>query len=219
MLNLVDEAFQMLEGLLGKKVGMTQVFTEAGLRLPVTVIELGPVTVIQKKTDAKDGYNAVQVGYQTISEGKRHKVSKALQGHFGEAAPTKILREFKTDSIDAIEVGQTIDLSMFEKGQKVDVVGTSKGRGFAGVMKRHNFKGGPGAHGHRFHRGTGSIGGSATPARVFKNKKMPGHYGNTQVTVQGLEIVDIRPELNAILVKGGIPGPSGRLVEVKFSKK
>lgn len=209
----------MLSGLLGKKVGMTQVFTETGDRVPVTVIELGPVTVIQKKTVETDGYNAVQVGFQPVTEGKLKKIKAPLKGHFGDQAPTKHLKEFGTDKIDEIELGQTFDATMFEKGQYVDVTGTSKGRGFSGVMKRHNFGGGPGSHGHRFNRGTGSIGQSATPARIFKNKKMPGQYGNAQVTVQGLEVVDIKPELNVMLVKGGIPGPNGRIVEVKPSVK
>lgn len=209
----------MLSGLIGKKVGMTQVFTETGDRVPVTVIELGPVTVIQKKTVETDGYNAVQVGYEPVPEGKLRNVNSPMKGHFADQAPTKHLKEFKTDKIDEIELGQTFDVSLFEKGQFVDVTGTSKGRGFSGVMKRHNFAGGPGAHGHRFNRGTGSIGQSATPARIFKNKKMPGQYGNAKVTVQGLEVVDIKPELNVMLVKGGIPGPNGRIVEVKPAVK
>jgi large subunit ribosomal protein L3 len=209
----------MLSGLIGKKVGMTQVFTESGDRVPVTVIELGPVTVIQKKTVETDGYNAVQVGYEPVPEGKLRNVNSPKKGHFGDQAPTKHLKEFKTDKIEEIELGQTFDVSLFEKGQFVDVTGTSKGKGFSGVMKRHNFGGGPGSHGHRFNRGTGSIGQSATPARIFKNKKMPGQYGNAKVTVQGLEVVDIKPELNVMLVKGGIPGPNGRIVTVQPSVK
>ena len=209
----------MLKGLLGKKVGMTQYFTEDGERLPVTVVEAGPVTVIQKKTLDNDGYEAVQVGYDELNDAKAKKKSKALKGHYGDNALTRHLKEFATDDIASIEVGQTFDVTLFEKGEVVDVSGTSKGRGFAGVIKRHGFAGGPGSHGHRFNRGTGSIGMSATPARVWKNKKMPGQYGNARSTTQNLQIVDIDTELNVILVKGSIPGPNGRLVEIKKAAK
>lgn len=138
---------------------------------------------------------------------------------FGEQKPTKLLQEFKVDNIEEVEVGQSFDVSLFEKGEIVDVSGTSKGRGFSGVMKRHNFAGGPAAHGHRFNRGTGSIGQSASPAKIFKNKKMAGQYGNVRVTVQGLEIVDVNKDLNVLLIKGAIPGPNGRFVEVRKTAK
>ena len=209
----------MLNGLLGKKVGMTQFFTEDGERVPVTVVQSGPVTVIQKKTVEKDGYQAVQVGFEEVVKSKEKNITKPLKGHYKDQKPTKLLREFKVENIDEIEVGQTFDVSLFEKGEIVDVSGTSKGRGFTGVMKRHNFSGGPAAHGHRFNRGTGAIGQSATPAKIFKNKKMPGQYGNVRATTQGLEIVDINKDLNVLLIKGSIPGPNGRFVEVRRTTK
>jgi len=209
----------MLNGLFGTKVGMTQFFTEEGERVPVTVVKTDPVTVVQKKTMEKDGYEAVQVGVDELSEAKVRNVTKPLKGHFKEQKPTRYLREAVAEDFGAIEVGQAIDVTMFKKGDLVDVSGTSKGRGFAGVMKRHNFKGGPAAHGHRFNRGTGSIGQSASPAKIFKNKKMSGQYGNARVTVQRLEIVDVNPDLNVLLIKGGIPGPNGRLVEVRKTAK
>ncbi len=209
----------MLNGLLGKKVGMTQFFTEDGERVPVTVVQSGPVTVIQKKTVEKDGYQAVQVGFEEVVKSKEKNITKPLKGHYKDQKPTKLLREFKVENIDEIEVGQTFDVSLFEKGEIVDVSGTSKGRGFTGVMKRHNFSGGPAAHGHRFNRGTGAIGQSATPAKIFKNKKMPGQYGNVRATTQGLEIVDINKDLNVLLIKGAIPGPNGRFVEVRRTTK
>ena len=204
----------MINGLLGKKVGMTQVFSEDGERIPVTVLEVGPVTVIQKKTQDTDGYEAVQVGFGTLNKSKTAKQTKAKTGHFKGQEITRHLGEFIADDMGAIEVGQTIDASIFEVGKTVDVAGTSKGRGFAGVMKRHNFAGGPASHGHRFNRGTGSIGQSATPARVFKNKKMPGQYGNVRCTVQNLEVIQVDTELNVVLVRGSVPGANGKLIEI-----
>ncbi|MCP4296799.1 MAG: 50S ribosomal protein L3 [Proteobacteria bacterium] len=209
----------MLNGLLGTKVGMTQFFSEDGSRIPVTVIQAGPVTVIQKKTSSVDGYEAVQVGYDELSDSKAKKRSKAYQNHFKEQKTTRHLCEFNADDINAIEAGQVVDLSIFSVGQMVDVAGVSKGKGFTGVMKRHNFGGGPASHGHRFNRGTGSIGQSATPARVFKGKKMAGQHGNRRVTVQGLEIVNIDSELNVVYVKGSVPGPNSGLVEIKKTIK
>jgi len=209
----------MLNGLFGKKVGMTQFFTEEGDRVPVTVVQTDPVKVIQKKTVEKDGYEAVQVGVEELTEAKQRNVTKPLQGHFKDQTPSRYLREMSAESYEGIEVGQTIDLSVFKIGDLVDVSGTSKGHGFSGVIKRHNFSGGPAAHGHRFNRGTGSIGQSATPAKIFKNKKMPGQYGNARVTVQRLEIVEIKEDLNVILIKGAIPGPNGQLVEVRKTVK
>ena len=209
----------MLSGLLGKKIGMTQYFTEGGECIPVTVIQTGPVTVIQKKTEKRDGYNAIQVGYEKIAKNKLKNVTKAVKGHFNEQTPAKYLREFKAKNIEDIKVGQKFSVDMFQKGEIIDVSGISKGRGFTGVVKRYNFKGGCNSHGHRFHRSTGAIGQSATPARVFKNKKMAGQHGNHRVTIQGVKVVDIDKDLNVILVKGGIPGPNGRLVEVKKTTK
>ncbi len=209
----------MLNALLGKKVGMTQFFTEDGERIPVTVVQTGPVTVIQKKTEEKDGYVAVQIGYEEITKAKMRNVTKPMIGHFKEQKPMRYLKEVKVDNLDEIEVGQSFGVDIFEVGQIVDVSGTSKGRGFSGVMKRHNFAGGPAAHGHRFNRGTGSIGQSATPAKIFKNKKMPGQYGNERTTVQGLKIVEIKKDLNVLLIKGAIPGANGKLVEIKKTTK
>ncbi len=209
----------MLNGLLGKKLGMTQHFTEDGECIPVTVIQTGPVTVIQKKTVEKDGYEAVQVGFEAIKENKIKNCAKPLKNHFKDQALTRYLKEFAADNIGEVEVGQTFDVSMFEIGERIDVTGTSKGSGFTGVMKRHNFKGGCASHGHRFNRGTGSIGQSATPAKVFKNKKMSGQHGNQKNTVQGLQVVEVNTDLNVILVRGGVPGPNGRLVEVKKTAK
>lgn len=209
----------MLSGLLGKKVGMTQFFTEDGERIPVTVIQTGPVTVIQKKTLEKDGYQAVQLGFEDVPKSKEKNITKPMKGHFRDQKPTRYLRELKVDNLDEIEVGQTFDVEVFEKGELVDISGTSKGRGYSGVMKRHNFSGGPASHGHRFNRGTGSIGQSASPAKIFKNKKMPGQYGNERVTIQRLKVVDINKDLNVMLVKGAIPGPNGRFVEVRKTIK
>mgnify|MGYP003969277599 FL=1 len=209
----------MLNGLLGKKLGMTQHFTEEGECIPVTVIQTGPVTVIQKKTIEKDGYEAVQVGFEPVKENKVKNFAKPLKKHFKDQTLTRYLKEFSTDKIAEIEVGQVFDVSLFEKGERIDVTGTSKGRGFTGVFKRHNFHGGCASHGHRLHRGTGSIGQSATPAKVFKGKKMHGQHGNQTKTTQGLQVVDINKDLNIILVKGGIPGANGRLVEVKKTSK
>ena len=210
----------MLNGLIGKKLGMTGYFDEKGNRLPVTAVEISPVVVVQKKTTNKDGYDAVQVGYnEIVSKGKIANVSKPKKGHFGTIAPHKGLKEFKPEDIEAISTGQSIDISIFEKGEYVDVIGVSKGRGFAGVIKRHGFGGGPASHGHRFHRSTGSIGNCATPARVFKNKKMPGQMGNKQVTIRGLQIVEVLADKNIILIKGAIPGCTGRAVQVMRTKK
>ncbi len=198
---------------------MTQFFTEDGDRVPVTVVKSDPMTVVQKKTMEKDGYEAIQVGIEELSETKKRNVTKPLKGHFKEQKPTRYLKETAAIDHSAVEVGQSVDVSIFEKGDLVDVTGTSKGRGFSGVMKRHNFSGGPASHGHRFNRGTGSIGQSATPAKIFKNKKMPGQYGNATVTVQRLEVVDVNTDLNVLLIKGAIPGANGRLVEVKKTAK
>ena len=209
----------MLSGLIGKKVGMTQFFTEDGNRVPVTVVQTGPVIVTQKKTVEKDGYQAVQVGFDAVQESKLKNVTKPIKGHFKDIQPMRHLGEFAAEDMDAIEIGQTITLDIFEKGELVDVIGTSKGHGFSGVMKRHNFSGGPAAHGHRFNRGTGSIGQSASPARIFKNKKMAGQYGNRRVTAQRCEIVDVNKDLNVLLIKGSVPGPNGRLVRVRRTRK
>jgi len=209
----------MLKGLIGKKMGMTQFFTENGDRVPVTVVQTGPVSVIQKKTLEKDGYEAVQVGFEPIADSKLKNVTKPLRGHFKDVKPTRYLKEISADRLDDLEIGQSIDVGIFEAGELVDVTGTSKGRGYTGVMKRHGFGGGPGAHGHRFNRGSGSIGASSSPAKVYKNTRMAGQHGNSRVTMQRLEIVAVNKDLNVLLIKGAIPGPTGRLVEVRKSVK
>ncbi|MBF0287947.1 MAG: 50S ribosomal protein L3 [SAR324 cluster bacterium] len=206
----------MLNGMLGRKIGMTQIFEEDGTAVPVTVVQVGPVTVIQKKTEEQDGYNSIQVGFEDRNP---RKINKPLTGHFKDQKPMTVLREFSADDITQVEVGQVFNTSIFEEGDKIAVTGTSKGKGFAGTMKRHNFGGQPASHGHRGHRRTGSIGQCATPARVFKGKKMPGQYGNATVTVLGLKVAKILPDQNVILVKGAIPGRNGGIVTLKKSSR
>lgn len=204
-------------GLIGRKLGMTQIFSEGGAAIPVTVIEVEPSVVIQKKTGENDGYEAVQLGY---GHAKSKHVTKALQGHFKKADKGffRILREFRTDTGN-YEVGQELKADVFKVGDYVDVVGTTKGKGFAGVIKRHGFSGGRATHGSMFHRAPGSIGASAYPSRVFKGKKLPGHMGNVRKTVQNLMIYGVRPERNMILVKGAVPGSKNSFVLIKQSIK
>jgi len=204
-------------GLIGRKLGMTQIFSEGGAAIPVTVIEVEPSVVIQKKTGENDGYEAVQLGY---GHAKSKHVTKALQGHFKKADKGffRILREFRTDTANH-EVGQELKADVFRVGDYVDVVGTTKGKGFAGVIKRHGFSGGRATHGSMFHRAPGSIGASAYPSRVFKGKKLPGHMGNVRKTVQNLMIYGVRPERNMILVKGAVPGSKNSFVLIKQSIK
>lgn len=203
----------MLQGMLGRKIGMTQIFNEAGERIPVTVVEMGPMTVVQIKTLEKDGYESVQLGYDPITKEKH--ITRPMKGHFKDVPPTRHLREFAVPDVSQVEVGQSFDLTIFSEGEKVNVSGISKGKGFQGVMKRHGFKGGPGAHGSRFHRRPGSIGNSTTPGRVFPGKRMPGHMGAERVTVLNLEIQKVIPEKNLLLIKGAIPSHNGALVEVR----
>ena len=210
----------MSRGILGKKLGMTGVFSSAGEYVPVTVLQVGPCTVTQVKTEETDGYVALQLGF---GEKKEKKVNKPEAGHFAKSGGGRFehLREFPVDDVTAFEAGQVVTLEMFKVGEKVDVAGTSKGRGFSGTIKRHGFSRGPETHGCRNHRLPGSIGCSAWPAKVFKGKKMPGHYGVDRKTMRNLEIVDIRPEENVLLVKGAVPGPKSGLVEIsrlKFAK-
>lgn len=205
----------MLKGILGRKVGMTQIFSETGKRIPVTVVEIGPVTVVQVKTMERDGYEAVQVGYDEIT--KAHRVNKPQKGHFKDVAPHRVLREFEANDdtpVSEISVGQVIDLSIFEQGMKVSVSGISKGKGFQGVIKRYGFKGGPASHGSRFHRQPGSIGNRTFPGRVFPGKKMPGHMGAKRITTKNLPIEQIIPEKNIILIRGAIPSHNGAVVEI-----
>lgn len=208
----------MVNGIIGEKLGMTQVFTSNGSAVPVTVIEAGPCAVVQVKTKEKDGYNAVQLSFKEIKKARR--VNKPSAGHFKKAnlPPARYLKEFRTDTAGA-EVGQKVFADIFKKGDIVDVTGITIGKGFQGVMKRHGFAGGPATHGSMFHRAPGSIGSSSYPSRVWKNKKLPGHMGNEKKTVQGLEIIDVRKEDNLILIKGAVPGCKGRLVVLRRSKK
>ncbi len=210
----------MCRGIIGKKLGMTGVYSSAGEYVPVTVLQVGPCVVTQVKTEETDGYVALQLGF---GEKKEKNVTKPLAGHFAKSGGGRHahLREVAADEGAAYELGQVVTLDMFKVGEKVDVSGTSKGRGFSGVIKRHGFARGPETHGCRNHRAPGSIGCSAWPAKVFKGKKMPGHYGVDRKTVRNLEIIDIRPEENVMLVKGAVPGPKTGLVEInrlKFAK-
>jgi len=208
----------MAIGLIGRKIGMTQVFSEEGEVLPVTVIEAGPCFVITKKTVEKHGYNAIQLGFGSQKESR---VSLPLLGQFKKAnvPPCRILKEFRLDDVQPFEIGQKLTLDLFSIGEKVTITGRSKGRGFAGVVKRWGFRGGRSSHGSMFHRAPGSIGSSADPSRVFKGKKLPGHYGNAKVTVRNLEIVDIKVEENLLVVKGSVPGGKRGVVIVKKSEK
>jgi large subunit ribosomal protein L3 len=198
--------------MLGRKIGMTQIFTEDGSAVPVTVVQAGPMTVIQVKTEDKEGYDAVQCGFDP--ETRERKVNQPAKGHFKEQQPTKVLREFRVDDMAEVKPGQTFDLSVFMEGEKVNVTGISKGKGTQGVIKRHHFSGGPAAHGSQFHRKPGSIGQRATPGRVFKNKRMSGHMGAERVTIQNLTIRKLIPEKNLILIEGGIPSYTGALVTI-----
>ncbi|MGQ9921749.1 MAG: 50S ribosomal protein L3 [Desulfobacca sp.] len=207
----------MIGRLLGKKLGMTQIFDAEGTALAVTVIEAGPCYVVQKKTAAVDGYDAVQLGF---IRKRLDKCSKPLRGHFakgGFKSGFRYLKEFRLDSVEGLEVGQELDVSQFEIGDRINVIGFSKGRGFAGVIKRWGFQRGPETHGSMSHRAPGSIGASAYPSRVIKGKKMPGRMGNARVTVQSLQVVDVRPENNLLLVKGAVPGARHGLLLLKKS--
>jgi large subunit ribosomal protein L3 len=207
----------MTKGLIGKKLGMTQVFSDEGISVPVTVIEVEPSVVIQKKTKEKDGYDALQLGYGRI---KQKNVTMALQGHFRRAdkGMFRILREFRMD-LEGSEPGQELKAELFEPGDYVDIVGTTKGKGFAGVVKRHGFHGGRATHGSMFHRAPGSIGASADPSRVFKGTKLPGHMGNEKKTVQNVQVWAVRQELNVILVRGAVPGNRYGFVLIKQAIK
>jgi large subunit ribosomal protein L3 len=206
-----------MKGLIGKKVGMTQLFDDAGRAVPVTVIKAGPCYVTQVRTVDQDGYSAVQLGFE---ETKTQRLSGGELGHLkkNELPPLRILREFRTD--EELEEGQTLTVDVFEEGERVDIVGKSKGRGFAGVVKRYGFSGGPKTHGQSDrHRAPGSIGAGSTPGRVFKGKKMPGRMGNDTVTSQNLLISRIDPENNIIAVRGSVPGPKNGLVIIKEARK
>ncbi len=201
----------MIQGFLGKKIGMTQIFREDGRVVPVTVIEAGPCVVTQVKTKETDGYEAVQLGF-----GEVKRRNKPLSGHLKDSRLSRYLREVTADDTSEFQVGQTIGVDIFQAGEKVDVIGRSKGRGFAGVMKRWGFGGGPRTHGQSDRaRAPGSIGGGTTPGKVYKGLKMGGHMGNRRITVKGLEIVEVDAERNLLLVKGGIPGAPNSLVQIR----
>ncbi|MCT4594491.1 MAG: 50S ribosomal protein L3 [Anaeromicrobium sp.] len=207
-----------MKQILGRKLGMTQIFTEEGIVIPVTVVEAGPVHVTQVKTVETDGYNAIQIGFE---DKKEKQVIKPEKGHFEKAgvAAKKVVREVRIDDVTGYEIGQEIKADIFEAGAKIDVVGTSKGKGTQGPIKRHNQSRGPMSHGSKYHRGPGSLGASSYPSRVFKGMKMAGRMGNERVTVQNLEVAKVDVERNLILVKGAIPGPKGGVVTIKESVK
>jgi large subunit ribosomal protein L3 len=207
----------MVKALLGRKIGMTQVFDEAGRRVPVTVLEVGPCVVTQVKTPATDGIAAVQIGF---GERKRKNTPQPQTGHFEKAGttPKRVLRDVPPDGDEMPEPGQELTVDVFGGVSHVDVTGTSKGRGFAGVVKRHGFSGAPATHGGRFGRRGGSIGTSAAPGRVLKGKKMAGHMGAERVTIRNLEVVEIDPERNLMLVKGSVTGANGSILLVRKAK-
>lgn len=202
---------------MGIKIGMTQIFDKDDKAVPVSIVEAGPCTVLQKKKQETDGYNAIQVGFYNLKE---KMVNKPQKGHFKKAnvKPLRHIKEFRLDDVDNYEIGQEIKADIFEAGEAIDVTGTSKGKGFAGGVKRHNFARGAMGHGSKYHRRPGSLAAKG-PARVFKGRKLPGRLGGERVTVQGLEVVRVYPERNLILVKGSIPGPKKGLVIIRNSVK
>ena len=206
-----------MKGILGRKIGMTQIFTEAGEVVPVTVVDAGPVVVTQVKTIENDGYNAVQVGFV---DAKEKSLNKPQKGHLAAAnVLKKHLKEFRVEAVDAYTVGQEIKADVFAAGEMIDVTGISKGKGFQGPIKRHGQSRGPESHGSRYHRRPGSMGACSYPGRVFKNKKLAGHMGSVKVTVQNLEVVRVDADKNFILVKGAIPGAKGSVVTLKEAVK
>ena len=209
---------KMKKALIGKKLGMTQIFDENGTVIPVTVLEAGPCVVAQVKTLENDGYEAVQLGFGEVKENKLNKPEK---GHFAKANVTakKHLREFRLDSIEGIKVGDELKADVFAAGDKIDVQGTSKGKGFQGVIKRHGQSRGPMGHGSMYHRRPGSMGPTSTPGRVFKGKKLPGHMGRVTVTIQNLDVVKVDLDKNVILVKGSVPGAKGAILKIKSAVK
>jgi len=209
----------LVEGLIGKKVGMTQIFDEEGNVIPVTVLKVGPCAVVQVKKEERDGYNAVQLAL--IEEKPKKHPNKPTLGHYKRAGipPQRMLREFRILEEGEIKEGDQFTVEIFKDVEKVDITGTSKGKGFQGVMKRHGYSGGPASHGSKFHRAPGSVGSTTFPGRVLKGKGMPGHMGNERKTIIGLKVVKIIPEKGLMFVKGAVPGPSGGYVLVKKSKR
>lgn len=207
-----------MKSLIGKKLGMTQIFDDEGRQIPVTVIEAGPCSVVQRKTSDKDGYDAIQIGF---GDRKESRVNKALNGHFKKAGvgPAYELREVRVNADDEAKAGDTLTASLFEEVAFIDVLGVTKGKGYQGVVKRHGFGGGRATHGSHFHRRPGSIGMCEFPGRVFKNKKMPGQTGRTSITVQNLKVVQVRADENLILVKGAVPGANGTTLVLREALK
>ncbi len=207
-----------MKGIIGKKIGMTQIFTEEGVVIPVTAVEAGPNYVTQIKNEENDSYQAVQLGFE---DRKAKRVNKPLTGHYEKSgvSPKRISREFLVEDASIYTIGQELKADLFEAGEKIDVVGTSKGKGTAGPIKRHNQSRGPMSHGSKYHRRPGSLGSSAYPARVFKGQHGAGRMGNERVTVQNLEVVRVDTERNLLLIKGAIPGPKGGIVIIKETIK
>ena len=208
----------MKKAIIGRKVGMTQIFDEAGKVIPVTVLEAGPCVIAQVKSVETDGYNAVQLGFGDVKESKLNNPEK---GHFTKSKLPlkKHLREFRMDSVEDVKVGDELKADVFAKGDKVDIQGISKGKGFQGVIKRHGQSRGPMGHGSMYHRRPGSMGSTSTPGRVFKGKNLPGHTGRITVTIQNLEVVSVDLDKNVILVKGSVPGAKGAILKLKTSVK
>jgi len=208
----------MNKAIIGKKIGMTQIFSPEGKLIPVTVIEAGPCPVVQKKTTENDGYEAVQLGF-AVKKAKR--VNKPEKGHFAKAGveATRVLKEFKLENAAELNLGDVIKADTFAEGDKVDVTGTSKGHGYAGTVKRFGTHRGPMAHGSKYHRGPGSMGACSTPSKVMKGKKLPGHMGVDKVTILNLDVVRVDAERNLLLVKGAVPGPRGGYVSVRNAVK
>ena len=208
----------MKKGIIGKKIGMTQIFDEKGNVVPVTVIEAIPNVVAQVKTVETDGYNSIQLGYGEVKD--KH-INKPEKGHFTKAglAAKKHLREFRVEDVENYKVGDEVKADIFEAGEKIDVQGTTKGKGFQGVIKRHGQHRGPMGHGSMFHRRPGSMGSTSTPGRVFKGKKLPGHMGRVTVTIQNLDVVRVDMDKNVILVKGSVPGAKGAILKIKSAVK
>ena len=208
----------MNKAIIGKKIGMTQIFDEKGRVIPVTAIEAGPCVVAQVKNVETDGYEAIQLGFGEVKESK---VNRPIKGHFAKSklTPKKHLREFRVDSVEGVKVGDELKADTFTAGDKVDIQGISKGKGFQGVIKRHGQSRGPMGHGSMYHRRPGSMGPTSTPGRVFKGKKLPGHMGRNTITIQNLEVVKVDLDKNVILVKGSVPGANGSILKIKSSIK
>ncbi len=208
----------MNKAIIGKKIGMTQIFDEKGRVIPVTAIEAGPCVIAQVKNVETDGYEAIQLGFGEVKESK---VNRPIKGHFAKSklTPKKHLREFRVDSVEGVKVGDELKADTFVAGDKVDIQGISKGKGFQGVIKRHGQSRGPMGHGSMYHRRPGSMGPTSTPGRVFKGKKLPGHMGRNTMTIQNLEVVKVDLDKNVILVKGSVPGANGSILKIKSSIK